>query len=65
MTTRLRKTVTLRSAGNTEKGKTISQEPEMKKLIETSKDMTGEEKTRTEHYLKDQDSNNTHLGDKN
>jgi len=47
------------------KGKNISQEPEMKKLIETSKDMTGEEKTRTEHYLKDQDSNNTRLGDKN
>lgn len=33
----------------------ISQEPEMKKLIETSKGMTGEEKTRTKQYLKGQE----------
>ena len=44
--------------------KDINSEPEMKELKKIFREMTGEEKTRTEHYLKDQDSNNTHPGDK-
>jgi hypothetical protein len=39
-------------------GKNISQEPEMKKLIEVDRAMTEEEKTRTEQYLKGQEGNN-------
>jgi hypothetical protein len=34
----------------------ISQEPEMKKLVEVSRAMTKEEKDRTGQYLKDKDS---------
>ena len=61
----MRRNLKHRTVIEIKKDKNISQEPEMKKLIETSEDMTGEEKTRTEHYLKDQDGNNTHPGDKN
>jgi hypothetical protein len=44
--------------------KDINSEPEMKELKKIFGEMTGNGKTRTEQYLKDQDSNNTHPGDK-
>jgi hypothetical protein len=56
---RSQKTVTLRPVGNRKKVSDISQEPEMKKLIEVDHAMTEEEKTRTDKYLTCLESNNT------
>jgi hypothetical protein len=52
---RSQKSVTLRPVRNRRKDRNISQEPEMKKLIEVDRAMTQEEKTRTKQYLKGQD----------
>lgn len=42
-----------------EAAKDINSEPEMKELKKIFRDMSEEEKARAEHYLKNQDSNNT------
>ncbi|HQM80505.1 MAG TPA: hypothetical protein PLX02_02680 [Syntrophorhabdaceae bacterium] len=57
------KTVTLRAVGNRKQRIKISQEPELKTLIEVNRQMTQDEKGRTLQYLKDRD-NDTYQGEK-
>jgi hypothetical protein len=51
---RSQKSVTLRPVGNRKKDRNISQEPEMKALVEVDHGMTEGEKARALRYLKGQ-----------
>lgn len=49
--------VTLRTVSNKDQHIKISQEPAMKTLIEVNREMTEEERARTERYLREKDGN--------